>query len=87
MGGFAGSRILEVHGKRMLDNAYPPGFKVKLHRKDMNIVMHTAHELGLDLPAAALVTEHLEVLMNAGDAELDSAAVMKVVENLSGMER
>ncbi len=87
MGGFAGSRILEVHGKRMLDNAYPPGFKTKLHRKDMNIVMQTAHELGLDLPAAALVTEHLEVLMNAGDAELDSAAVMKVVENLSGMER
>ncbi|MHB1053657.1 MAG: 2-hydroxy-3-oxopropionate reductase [Thiobacillus sp.] len=87
MGGFAGSRILEVHGKRMLDNAYPPGFKTRLHRKDMNIVVQTAHELGLDLPAAALVTEHLEVLMNAGDAELDSAAVMKVVENLSGMGR
>lgn len=87
MGGFAGSRILEVHGKRMLDNAYPPGFKTRLHRKDMNIVMQTAHELGLDLPAAALVTEHLDVLMNAGDAELDSAAVMKVVENLSGMGR
>lgn len=87
MGGFAGSRILEVHGKRMLDNAYPPGFKTRLHRKDMNIVMQTAHELGLDLPAAALVTEHLDVLMNAGDAELDSAAVMKVIENLSGMER
>jgi len=87
MGGFAGSRILEVQGKRMLDNAYPPGFKTRLHRKDMNIVMQTAHELGLDLPAAALVTEHLDVLMNAGDAELDSAAVMKVVENLSGMER
>ena len=87
MGGFAGSRILEVQGKRMLDNAYPPGFKTRLHRKDMNIVMQTAHELGLDLPAAALVTEHLDVLMNAGDAELDSAAVMKVVENLSGMGR
>ena len=87
MGGFAGSRILEVHGKRMLDNAYPPGFKVKLHQKDMNIVMQTANELGLELPAAALVTEHLDVLMNAGDAELDSAAVMKVVESLSGMGR
>ncbi len=87
MGGFAGSRILEVHGKRMLDNAYPPGFKTRLHRKDMNIVMQTAHELGLDLPAAALVTEHLDVLMSAGDADLDSAAVIKVVENLSGMGR
>ncbi|HEY9098664.1 MAG TPA: 2-hydroxy-3-oxopropionate reductase [Thiobacillus sp.] len=87
MGGFAGSRILEVHGQRMLDNAYPPGFKTRLHRKDMNIVMQTAHELGLDLPAVALVTEHLDVLMSAGDADLDSAAVMKVVENLSGMGR
>ncbi|HWR76560.1 MAG TPA: 2-hydroxy-3-oxopropionate reductase [Thiobacillus sp.] len=87
MGGFAGSRILEVHGKRMLDNAYPPGFKTRLHRKDMNIVMQTANELGLDLPGAALVTQHLDALMNAGDAELDSAAVMKVVERLSGVER
>jgi 2-hydroxy-3-oxopropionate reductase len=87
MGGFAGSRILEVHGKRMLDNAYPPGFKVRLHRKDMNIVMQTANELGLDLPGAALVTQHLDTLMKDGDGELDSAAVMKVLEHLSGMER
>jgi 2-hydroxy-3-oxopropionate reductase len=87
MGGFAGSRILEVHGKRMLDNDYTPGFKTKLHRKDMNIVMRTASELGLELPGAALVTRHLDALMNAGDAELDSSAVMKVVERLSGMER
>jgi 2-hydroxy-3-oxopropionate reductase len=87
MGGFAGSRILEVHGKRMLDNAYPPGFKVRLHRKDMNIVMQTANELGLDLPGAALVSQHLDTLMKDGDAELDSAAVMKIVEQLSGMER
>jgi 2-hydroxy-3-oxopropionate reductase len=87
MGGFAGSRILEVHGKRMLDNAYPPGFKVRLHKKDMNIVMQTANELGLELPGAALVTQHLDSLMDAGDAELDSAAVLKVVEQLSGMGR
>jgi 2-hydroxy-3-oxopropionate reductase len=87
MGGFAGSRILEVHGKRMLDNAYPPGFKTRLHRKDMNIVMQTANELGLDLPGAALVMQHLDTLMKDGDAELDSAAVMKVVERLSGIDR
>jgi len=87
MGGFAGSRILEVHGKRMLDNNYQPGFKTKLHQKDMNIVMQTAKELGLALPAAALVMQHMNALMGTGDAELDSAAVMKVVERISGVER
>ena len=87
MGGFAASRILEVHGKRMLENNYQPGFKTKLHQKDMNIVMQTAKELGLALPAAALVMQHLNALMGTGDAELDSAAVMKVVERMSGVER
>ena len=87
MGGFAGSRILEVHGKRMLDNDYTPGFKTKLHQKDINIVMQTAKELGLALPGAALVMQHLNALMGTGNGELDSAAVMKVIERESGMER
>jgi 2-hydroxy-3-oxopropionate reductase len=87
MGGFAGSRILEVHGKRMLDNDYTPGFRTKLHQKDINIVMQTAKELGLSLPGAALVMQHLNALMGTGNGELDSAAVMKIVERESGMER
>ena len=87
MGGFAGSRILEVHGKRMLDNDYTPGFKTKLHQKDINIVMQTAKELGLALPGAALVMQHLNALMGTGSGELDSAAVMKIIERESGMER
>ena len=87
MGGFAGSRILEVHGKRMLDNDYTPGFKTRLHQKDINIVMETAKELGLALPGAALVMQHLNALMGTGDGELDSSAVMKIVERASGMER
>ena len=87
LGGFAGSRILEVHGKRMLDNNYQPGFKTKLHQKDMNIVMQTAKEMGLALPAAALVMQHMNALMGTGDAELDSAAVMKIIERMSGVER
>ena len=87
MGGFAGSRILEVHGKRMLDNDYTPGFKTRLHQKDINIVMQTAKELGLALPGAALVMQHLNALMGTGNGELDSAAVMKIVERESGMER
>lgn len=87
LGGFAGSRILEVHGKRMLDDDYRPGFKTRLHQKDMNIVLQTARELGLALPAAALVMQHMNALMGTGDGELDSSAVMKVVERLSGMAR
>jgi 2-hydroxy-3-oxopropionate reductase len=87
MGGFAGSRILEVHGKRMLDNDYTPGFKTRLHQKDINIVMQTAKELGLALPGTALVMQHLNALMGTGAGELDSSAVMKVVERESGMER
>jgi 2-hydroxy-3-oxopropionate reductase len=83
MGGFAGSKILEVHGQRMLDNVFKPGFKVKLHQKDMRIVMEDAGKLGLGLPAAALVTQHLNALMGAGDAELDSAAIIKTVERMS----
>ncbi|MBI3481050.1 MAG: 2-hydroxy-3-oxopropionate reductase [Nitrosomonadales bacterium] len=85
MGGFAGSKIMEVHGKRMLDNDFKPGFKVGLHQKDMRIVMETAHQLGVALPAAALVTQHLNALMGTGCTDLDSAAMVKVIERMSGM--
>ena len=84
MGGFAGSRILEVHGQRMLDNDFKPGFKVKLHQKDLRIVMQDAHQLGIGLPAAALVAQQLNALMGSGDGELDSAALVKVIERMSG---
>src|SRR5487761_2584208 len=85
MGGFAGSKIMEVHGKRMLDNDFKPGFKVGLHQKDMRIVMETAHQLGVALPAAAMVTQHLNALMGTGDTNLDSAAMVKVIERMSGL--
>ncbi len=83
MGGFAGSKILEVHGKRMLDNDFTPGFKTRLHQKDLNIVLDSAHALGLDLPATARVAQQLKALMDAGDGELDSAALIKLLERLS----
>ncbi|MDH3311142.1 MAG: 2-hydroxy-3-oxopropionate reductase [Gammaproteobacteria bacterium] len=83
MGGFAGSKILEIHGKRMLDNDFRPGFTVKLHQKDLRIVMEDAHKLGVGLPGAALVAQHLNALMGSGDGELDSAAIVKVVERMS----
>ena len=83
MGGFAGSKILEVHGKRMLDNDFRPGFKTKLHQKDLKIVIDAAHQLGLALPATALVAQHMNALMGAGDGELDSSALVKVLERMT----
>jgi 2-hydroxy-3-oxopropionate reductase len=85
MGGMAGSKIMEVHGKRILDNDFKPGFKVGLHQKDMRIVMEAAHQLGVALPAAALVTQHLNALMGTGCTDLDSAAIVKIIERMSGM--
>lgn len=87
MGGFAGSRILEVHGQRMLDRDFKPGFTARLHQKDLRIVTENAHQLGLALPAAALVAQHLNALMGSGEGDLDSAAIVKVVERMSGAER
>jgi 2-hydroxy-3-oxopropionate reductase len=88
LGGFAGSRILEVHGQRMLDGNYTPGFKAALHQKDMRIVQETAHELGLGLPGAALVAQLLNALVGSGDGggdgALDSAAVHLAQRRLNG---
>lgn len=80
MGGFAGSKVLEVHGNRMLSNDYKPGFKTKLHRKDMGIVMQTAANAGIELPAATLSTLHMDEVMKLGDGELDSSAIFKVLK-------
>jgi 2-hydroxy-3-oxopropionate reductase len=84
LGGFAYSKILEVHGQRMLDHDFRPGFKTRLHHKDLKIVVDAAHQLGLALPATALVAQHLNALMVSGDGELDSSALVKVIERMSG---
>lgn len=79
MGGFAGSKIMEIHGQRMLNNDFKPGFKTVLHRKDMGIVLQTAANLGIDLPATTLTTLHLDEVIKSGDGELDSSAIFKVL--------
>jgi 2-hydroxy-3-oxopropionate reductase len=85
LGGFANSKVLEVHGQRMIDGNYEPGFKTRLHQKDMRIVMEAAHELGLALPGAAQVAQYLNALMGRGLGELDSSAIYRVQENASGL--
>lgn len=86
MGGFANSRVLEVHGKRMLDRSFQPGFKARLHRKDLRIVMETAAQVNVSLQQAGLVAQHLNALMGRGLGEEDSSALVKVIERASGLE-
>ncbi|MCF1182872.1 NAD(P)-dependent oxidoreductase [Marichromatium gracile] len=82
LGGFAASRVLELHGQRMLDGDYRPGFKARLHRKDMRLVEERAREQGLELPLAAQVAAHLETLLAADGGELDSAAILSALERM-----
>lgn len=86
LGGFAYSRVLEVHGKRMLDRSFKPGFKAKLHQKDMAIVLREAHRLGLALPAAALVAQHFNAMVGAGESELDNSGIIRVLERAAGRD-
>jgi 2-hydroxy-3-oxopropionate reductase len=85
LGGFAGSKVLEVHGQRMLDGDYRPGFRAALHKKDMRIVMEAAEELGVALPGAALATQFLNTLVGQGGGEMDSAAISTVQQKLNGV--
>ncbi len=82
LGGFASSRVLELHGKRMLDNNYTPGFKSVLHRKDIEIVVAIAAELGLALPVTQVGYGLLQKSVEHGYSEEDSAALFKVVKSL-----
>jgi len=85
LGGFAGSRALESHGLRMLDRNFAPGFKAKLHHKDMRIVLDEAQKLGLALPGAAMVTQSLNALMGADMGEDDSISIYRLQEQVNSM--
>jgi 2-hydroxy-3-oxopropionate reductase len=86
MGGFAQSRILELHGKRVIDRTFQPGFKIKLHRKDMAIILNTARELGLALPVSANVAELMNAAIANGSGDLDHSALVTVFERLANFE-
>jgi 2-hydroxy-3-oxopropionate reductase len=83
LGGFAGSKILEVHGKRMVDGDFRPGFKVCQRQKDLRIILEEAHKMGLALPGLALVAQHVNALKGSGEGELDSSALVKVIERIN----
>lgn len=86
LGGFAASRVLEVHGERILKENYVPGFKTKLYHKDLGIVGQTAHELAVPAPVAALVQQYVSALMAAGLGEDDYSALAKAVFSASGLD-
>jgi len=85
MGGFAGSRVLESHGQRMLDRNFKPGFKARLHHKDLRIAMESAHELGLALPGAASAAQYLNAVVGQGKGDNDSISILELQEALSGL--
>ena len=86
MGGFAGSKILELHGERMLKGDFQPGFRIRLHRKDARIVTETARQLGVPTPAFDVVAEAFERLVDEGAGELDHAALVTLIEREVGLE-
>jgi 2-hydroxy-3-oxopropionate reductase len=86
MGGFASSRILELHGNRMIQRTFAPGFKAKLHRKDMQIILNTARELGLALPMSAQVAELMNGLIGNGGGDLDHSALVTMFEKMGNYE-
>jgi 2-hydroxy-3-oxopropionate reductase len=83
LGGYAGSRLLEVHGQRMIEHAFDPGFFVKLHDKDLHIVLDMARSLAVAVPVSALAAQHFNALVADGDGELDNSAMLKVYERLA----
>lgn len=83
LGGFAYSRALEIHGQRMLDGDFKPGFRIRLFQKDLRIVLDNAHQMGLALPAAAIVAQHFNAQVGAGEGDLDGNSLFRVIERLS----
>src|SRR6266436_1474669 len=86
LGGLAASRILEVHGERMLKRTFAPGFRIQLHAKDLNIALSGARVLNVALPGTSLCQELFNSNRAAGEAGLDDSAMVKVLERLANHE-
>jgi 2-hydroxy-3-oxopropionate reductase len=86
LGGFAQSRILDLHGQRMIDQNFKPGFKVKLHRKDMNLALQAGKEYSVPLYGSALVAAQMDALIAQGNGDLDHSALASLLEKLSNPE-
>ncbi len=83
MGGFAASRILEVHGERMIKRTFNPGFRIALHQKDLNLALQSARSLGVALPQTANAAQLMQSCAALGAGQLDHSALVKAVENMA----
>ena len=86
MGGFAGSKILEVHGERMVKRTFDPGFRIELHQKDLNLALNSARALGVSLPNTANAQELFNACSAHGGKAWDHSAMVKALEKLANFE-
>lgn len=86
LGGFAASRVLEVHGERMLGANYVPGFRTRLYQKDLRLAGETAAAHGVAVPSTALVAQLVNALVAGGGGDLDYSALATVLFDLAGLD-
>jgi 2-hydroxy-3-oxopropionate reductase len=86
MGGFAASRILEVHGERMVKRSFEPGFRIALHQKDLNLALNSARQLGVSLPNTATAQELFNACVAHGGAAWDHSGMVKALELMANHE-
>ncbi|WP_341644052.1 2-hydroxy-3-oxopropionate reductase [Thauera sp. SDU_THAU2] len=86
MGGFANSRILEVHGERMVKRTFDPGFRIELHQKDLNLALTTARQLGVSLPNTATAQELFNACAAHGGKAWDHSAMVRALEKMANYE-
>ncbi|WP_232630150.1 2-hydroxy-3-oxopropionate reductase [Methylobacterium sp. Leaf118] len=84
MGGFAASRILEVHGERMVKRSFDPGFRIELHQKDLNLALQAAREIGVSLPNTATAQELFNACVAQGGRGWDHSAMVRALERMAG---
>jgi len=83
LGGFAQSRILELHGERMIKHNFNPGFRIRLHQKDLNLALEAARSIGLSLPNTSLAQELFNAVAAQGGSDLDHSAMVLALEKLA----
>lgn len=86
MGGFASSRILEVHGERMIKRTFNPGFRIELHQKDLNLALQGARSMGISLPNTAMAQELMNACAGNGLSGMDHSALCRAIEIMSNHE-
>jgi 2-hydroxy-3-oxopropionate reductase len=83
MGGFADSRILQLHGEKMIKRTFQPGFRIRLHQKDLNLALESARKMGMSLPNTATAQELFNSMAAHGGSDLDHSALVQALERLA----